>query len=213
MTFRRMLVMVAADSRRARTMPPRSPPMRRMPGLSMAMSMLRSAAASAGTASAPRCRPLSMRRLPTRIWRPAMGPERGWRRGVTPLPASAPSTSPRLSAARTLAAPSGCSLWHCRRDGDDAGLAFGQRAGFVDRKACGPLQPLAGFGIVDQYARLRAASDRHHDGHWRCQAERAGRQVGRRCCAILSPVALEHAIISGNATQQRRKIAVLSCIR
>ena len=29
--------MVAADSRRARTMPPRSPPMRRMPGLSMAM--------------------------------------------------------------------------------------------------------------------------------------------------------------------------------
>ena len=145
------------------------------------MAMPRSAAASAGTASAPRCRPLSMRRLPTRIWRPAMGP-------VTPLPASAPSTSPRLSAARTLAAPSGCWLWHCRRDDDDAGLAFGQRAGFVDRKACGPLQPLAGLGIVDQYARLRAESDRHHDGHWRCQAEFAGRQVGRSCCASYRPV-------------------------
>ena len=58
----------------------------------------------------------------------------------------------------------------------------------VDPEACDPLQPLAGFGILDQHARLRAASDRHHDGHWRCQAERAGRQVGRRCCAILSPV-------------------------
>ncbi len=51
-----------------------------------------------------------------------------------PCPPVHPATSPRLSAARTIAAPSGCSLWHCRLDGDDAGLAFGQRAGFVDQK-------------------------------------------------------------------------------
>ena len=95
----------------------------------------------------------------------------------------------RLSAARTIAAPSGCSQWHCRLDGDDAGLAFGQRAGSCRPEAYDPLQPLAGFGILDQHTRLRAASDRHHDGHWRCRAEHAGRQVGKKYCAILSPSA------------------------
>ena len=212
MTFWRMLVMVAADSRPARMMPPRSPPMRRMPGLSMVTSV---PPAHGHTEIGGGQRRHSFgASMPPSQYAAVANQDLAARDGpVTPLPASAPSTSPRLSAARTLAAPSGCSLWHCRLDGDDAGLAFGQRAGFVDRKACGPLQPLAGFGILDQHARLRAEFDRHHDGHWRCQAERAGRQVGRRCCAILSPVALEHAIVSGNATEQRRKIAVLSCVR
>ena len=53
--------------------------------------MPRSAAASAGTASAPRCRPLSMRRLPTRIWRTEMEP-------VTSLPATSQARGSRRHA-------------------------------------------------------------------------------------------------------------------
>ena len=59
-------------------------------------------------------------------------------------------------------------------DGDDARLAFGQRAGLVDDEGVDLLQALQRLGVLDQHARLRAAADADHDRHRRREAERAG---------------------------------------
>ena len=89
----------------------------------------------------------------------------------SPPPAGVRSTAPgwRRGAARSSAAKPGAA-----RNGDDARLAFGQRAGLVDDQRVDLLQPLQRLGVLDQHARLRAAPDADHDRHRRRQPERAG---------------------------------------
>ena len=59
-------------------------------------------------------------------------------------------------------------------DGDYGRLAFGQRSGLVDHQRIDLFHTLERLGILDQDARLRAASDTHHDRHRRSEAQRAG---------------------------------------
>ncbi len=52
-------------------------------------------------------------------------------------------------------------------------LAFGQRAGLVDHQRIDLFHQLQRFGILDEHALLRPASDTDGDGDGRCQPERA----------------------------------------
>ena len=59
-------------------------------------------------------------------------------------------------------------------DRDDLRLAFGQRSRLVDHQRVDLFHALQRFGVLDQHAGLRAASDADHDRHRGGEAERAG---------------------------------------
>ena len=61
----------------------------------------------------------------------------------------------------------------CGNDVRQARFAFGQRAGLVDDERVDLFHPLDRFGVFDQHAGLRAASDADHDRHRRGESERA----------------------------------------
>src|SRR3546814_8318851 len=58
-------------------------------------------------------------------------------------------------------------------NGDDRGLAFGQRPGLVDDERVDLLHPFKRLGILDQHPGFGAAPHADHDRHRRCEAERA----------------------------------------
>ncbi len=55
----------------------------------------------------------------------------------------------------------------------DFGLAFGERAGFVNDQRIDLGESLQRFRITDEDAGVRAATDRNHDGHRRGESQRA----------------------------------------
>ena len=110
--------------------------------------------------------------------------------GIGTRPVARGICRPRLRAAPTMAAPSGCSLAcsmaaaerehvpariRSPRTTTEASrrLALGERAGLVDDERVHLLEPFERFGVPDEHAGRRAAAGADHDGHRRREPERA----------------------------------------